>query len=102
MATGPEMDIVLQSLQQSVAAMRDDMRRMATSIEIVGRLDERMTWVVQTVNAQITELRSLDGRIRTLENAAPVSARAVTLVERALWAAACAAVFFVSKQAGLS
>lgn len=63
MATGPEMDIVLQSLQQSVAAMRDDMRRMATSIEIVGRLDERMTWVVQTVNAQITELRALDGRL---------------------------------------
>lgn len=95
-------DMTLQSMQQSVSAMRDDMRRMATSIEIVGRLDERMTWVVQTVNTQIAELRALDTRVRTLESAAPISARTVTLVERAIWMAACAAVFFVSKKTGLS
>ena len=98
-------DQILDSLN----AIREDQREMRQSLSEVAKAMTRIAVVEERQsNTQLSVARAFkaienhEGRLDSLEKAEPEQKKAAKYVHHAVWAAACAAVYFVAKQAGLA
>lgn len=109
----------IQRIRDGVAEMKDAMREMAAAINRLAVIEERQNQdraaLERAFNAisdvakkhdhtttRVMEaVEKVDGRLRALEMAQPLQSKTAEWVEKAIFAAAAAAVMFVAGKAGL-
>ena len=109
----------MQRIREGVSEMKDAMREMAAAIDRLAVIEERQNQdraalerafgAISDMNkkrdqttARVMEVvEKIEARMRALEMAQPLQSRTAEWVEKAIFAAAAAAVMFVAGKAGL-
>ena len=109
----------MQRIREGVAEMKDAMREMAAAINRLAVIEERQNQdraalerafnAISDVNkkhdqttTRVMEIvEKIEGRMRALELAQPLQNKTAEWIEKAIFAAAAAAVMFVAGKAGL-
>jgi ssDNA-binding replication factor A large subunit len=81
--------------------MRAAIERMSEAVTRLALVEERQAAASTAIERLVQSLEKLDERLRRLEVAEPMQAKATEWVQSALWALAAAAVMFVAGKAGL-
>ena len=91
----------LDRMEKSHDETREALREMAAAITKLAVIEERQQASSTAIERLADEQKKLDERMRALELAEPMQVQAAEWVQRAVWAAAAAAVMFVAAKAGL-
>ena len=109
----------MQRIREGVAEMKDAMREMAAAVNRLAVIEERQNQdraalerafnAISDVNkkhdqttTRVMEIvEKIEGRMRALELAQPLQNKTAEWIEKAIFAAAAAAVMFVAGKAGL-
>ncbi len=91
----------IQRIREDQHAMRAAIERMSEAVTRLALVEERQAAASSAIDRMAQALEKLDERLRRLEVAEPMQAKAAEWVKSALWAAAAAAVMFVAGKAGL-
>ncbi len=91
----------IQRIREDQHAMRAAIERMSEAVTRLALVEERQAAASSAIDRMAQALEKLDERLRRLEVAEPMQAKAAEWVQSALWAAAAAAVMFVAGKAGL-
>ena len=91
----------IQRIREDQHAMRAAIERMSEAVTRLALVEERQTAASSAIDRLALTLERLDERLRRLEVAEPMQAKATEWVQSALWALAAAAVMFVAGKAGL-
>ncbi|TSE34713.1 hypothetical protein Tchar_01217 [Tepidimonas charontis] len=81
--------------------MRAAIERMSEAVTRLALVEERQAAASTAIDRIAQSLEKLDERLRRLEVAEPMQAKATEWVQSALWALATAAVMFVAGKAGV-
>ena len=88
-------------IREDQHAMRAAIERMSEAVTRLALVEERQTAASTAIERVVQSLERLDERVRRLEVAEPMQAKAAEWVQSAIWAAAAAAVMFMAAKAGL-
>lgn len=88
-------------IRESVDEMKSVMKEMASAITRLALVEERQAATSTALERLGEALTKLDERLRRLEVAEPMQAKATEWVQSALWALAAAAAMFVAGRVGL-
>ena len=91
----------IQRIREDQHAMRAAIERMSEAVTRLALVEERQAAASTAIERLVQSLERLDERLRRLEVAEPMQAKAAEWVQSALWAAAAAAAMFVAGKAGL-
>lgn len=91
----------IQRIREDQHAMRAAIERMSEAVTRLALVEERQTAASSAIDRMAQALEKLDERLRRLEVAEPMQAKAAEWVQSAVWAAAAAAAMFVAGKAGL-
>ena len=91
----------IQRIREDQHAMRAAIERMSEAVTRLALVEERQTAASSAIDRLAQALEKLDERLRRLEVAEPMQAKAAEWVQSAVWAAAAAAVMFIAAKAGL-
>lgn len=91
----------IQRIREDQHAMRAAIERMSEAVTRLALVEERQAAASTAIERLVQSLERLDGRLRRLEMAEPMEAKAAEWVQSAVWAAAAAAVMFIAGKAGL-
>lgn len=91
----------IQRIREDQYAMRAAIERMSEAVTRLALVEERQSAASSAIDRMAQALEKLDERLRRLEVAEPMQAKAAEWVQSALWAAAAAAVMFLAGKAGL-
>ena len=75
--------------------------RMSEAVTRLALVEERQAAASTALERLVQTLEKVDERLRRLEVAEPMQAKATEWVQSAVWAAAAAAVMFMAGKAGL-
>jgi hypothetical protein len=99
---------MIEVLVHKVSKMEASMDKMADAVTKLAVVEERQTAHHAALERAFNSIAGINDkfdkllqRIERLEGAAPLNTQAQKWVERALWAAAAAAVMYVAKKVGL-
>lgn len=81
--------------------MRAAIERMSEAVTRLALVEERQTAASTAIERIVQSQEKLDERLRRLEVAEPMQAKAAEWVQSAIWAAAAAAVVFMAGKVGL-
>jgi len=88
-------------VKEELRGLRDALQRMSEAITRLALIEERQAAASQAIERVMATVEKIDERVRALEVADPMQTKTAEWVERALWAAATAAVMFVAAKVGL-
>ena len=91
----------IQRIREDQHAMRTAIERMSEAVTRLALVEERQAAASSALDRLAQTLEKLDERLRRLEVAEPMQAKAAEWVQSAVWAAAAAAVMFMAGKAGL-
>lgn len=91
----------IQRIREDQHAMRAAIERMSEAVTRLALVEERQAAASTAIERLVKSLERLDERLRRLEVAEPMQAKAAEWVQSAVWAAAAAAVMFMAGKAGL-
>jgi hypothetical protein len=91
----------IQRIREDQHAMRAAIERMSEAVTRLALVEERQTAASSAIDRLALTLEKLDERLRRLEVAEPMQAKAAEWVQSALWALAAAAAMFIAGKAGL-
>ena len=91
----------IQLIREDQHAMRAAIERMSEAVTRLALVEERQAATSTAIERLVQSIERLDERLRRLEVAEPMQAKAAEWVQSALWAAAAGAVMFVAGKAGL-
>jgi len=91
----------IQRIREDQHAMRAAIERMSEAVTRLALVEERQTAASTAIDRLAQTLEKLDERLRRLEVAEPMQAKATEWVQAAVWAAAAATVMFMAGKAGL-
>lgn len=91
----------IQRIREDQHAMRAAIERMSEAVTRLALVEERQAAASSAIDRMAQALEKLDERLRRLEVAEPMQAKAAEWVQSAVWAAAAAAVMFLAGKAGL-
>lgn len=91
----------IQRIREDQHAMRAAIERMSEAVTRLALVEERQSAASTAIERIAQSLEKLDERLRRLEVAEPMQAKAAEWVQSVLWAAAAAAVMFMAGKAGL-
>ena len=91
----------IQRIREDQHAMRTAIERMSEAVTRLALVEERQAAASSEIDRMARALEKLDERLRHLEMAEPMQAKATEWVQSAVWAAAAAAVMFMAGKAGL-
>ena len=91
----------LDRMEKTQDETRDTLREMAAAINKLAVIEERQQVASSAIERLMAEHKKIDERLRALEIAEPMQVQATEWVQRAVWAAAVAAVMFAAGKAGL-
>lgn len=91
----------IQSIREDQHAMRAAIERMSEAVTRLALVEERQSATSTAIERLVQSMEKLDERLRRLEVAEPMQAKAAEWVQSAVWAAAAAAVVFMAGKAGL-
>lgn len=91
----------IRRIREDQHAMRAAIERMSEAVTRLALVEERQSAASTAIERLAQSLERLDERLRRLEVAEPMQAKAAEWVQSALWAAAAAAAVFVASKAGL-
>lgn len=91
----------IQRIREDQHAMRAAIERMSEAVIRLALVEERQATASTAIERLVQSIDRLDGRLRRLEVAEPMQAKATEWVQSAVWAAAAAAVMFMAGKAGL-
>ena len=91
----------IQRIREDQHAMRAAIERMSEAVTRLALVEERQAAASTAIERLVQSLEKLDERLRRLEVAEPIQAKAAEWVHSALWAAASAAVVFIAAKEGL-
>jgi hypothetical protein len=91
----------IQRIREDQHAMRAAIARMSKAVTRLALVEERQTAASSAIDRLALTLEKLDERLRRLEVAEPMQAKAAEWVQSALWALAAAAAMFIAGKAGL-
>ena len=91
----------IQRIREDQHAMRAAIERMSEAVTRLALVEERQAAASTAIERLVQSLERLDERLRRLEVAEPMQAKAAEWVQSAVWAAAAAAVMFMAGKAGL-
>lgn len=91
----------IQRIREDQHAMRAAIERMSEAVTRLALVEERQAAASTAIERLAQSLERLDERLRHLEVAEPMQAKAAEWVQSAVWAAAAAAVMFMAGKAGL-
>ena len=91
----------IQRIREDQHAMRAAIERMSEAVTRLALVEERQTAASTAIERIVQSQEKLDERLRHLEVAEPMQAKAAEWMQSAVWAAAAAAVMFMAGKAGL-
>lgn len=91
----------IQRIREDQSAMRVAIERMSEAVTRLALVEERQAAASTAIERLVQSLEKADERLRRLEVAEPMHAKAAEWVQSAVWAAAAAAVMFMAGKAGL-
>ena len=91
----------IQRIREDQHAMRAAIERMSEAVTRLALVEERQAAASTAIDRLAQSLEKLDERLRHLEVAEPMQAKATEWVQAALWALATAAAMFIAGKAGL-
>ena len=91
----------IQRIREDQHTMRVAIERMSEAVTRLALVEERQAAASTAIERLAQSLEKLDERLRHLEVAEPMQAKAAEWVQSAVWATAAAAVMFVAAKAGL-
>lgn len=91
----------IQRIREDQRAMRTAIERMSEAVTRLALVEERQSSASSAIERLAQTLEKLDERLRRLEVAEPMQAKATEWVQSALWALATAAAMFMAGKAGL-
>jgi len=93
----------IQRIREDQHAMRAAIERMSEAVTRLALVEERQAAASTAIERLAKSLEKLDERLRHLEVAEPMQAKAAEWVQSAIWAlaAASAAAMFIAGKAGL-
>ena len=91
----------IQRIREDQHAMRAAIERMSEAVTRLALVEERQATASTALERLVQALEKVDERLRRLEVAEPMQAKATEWVQSAVWAAAAAAVVFMAGKAGL-
>jgi len=91
----------IQRIREDQHAMRAAIERMSEAVTRLALVEERQAAASTAIERLVQSLERLDERLRRLEVAEPMQAKATEWVQSALLALATAAAMFVAGKAGL-
>ena len=91
----------IQRIREDQHAMRAAIERMSEAVTRLALVEERQAAASSAIDRLAQSLEKLDERLRHLEVAEPMQAKATEWVQAALWALATAAAMFIAGKAGL-
>ena len=91
----------IQRIREDQHAMRAAIERMSEAVTRLALVEERQAAASTAIERLVQSLERLDERLRRLEAAEPMQAKATEWIQKAVWAAAAAAVMFVAGKKGL-
>jgi hypothetical protein len=91
----------IQRIREDQHAMRAAIERMSEAVTRLALVEERQAAASTAIERLVQSLDKLDERVRHLEVAEPMQAKATEWVQAALWALATAAAMFIAGKAGL-
>lgn len=95
------ISVKLDLLHEDVGDMKEAIKTLATSINRLAIVEERLGYTSQALERAFTALEKVEARISALESQAVVSKQTNVWADRALWGAAAAAAMYVAEQTGL-
>ena len=91
----------IERIREDQHAMRAAIERMSEAVTRLALVEERQAAASTAIDRLVQSLERLDERLRRLEVAEPMQAKAAEWVRSAVWAAAAAAVMFIADKVGL-
>ena len=91
----------IQRIREDQHAMRAAIERMSEAVTRLALVEERQAAASTAIDRLAQTLERLEERLRRLEVAEPMQAKAAEWVQSALWALATAAAMFMAGKAGL-
>jgi len=91
----------IQRIREDQHAMRTAIERMSEAVTRLALVEERQAVASSAIDRLAQTLEKLDERLRHLEVAEPMQAKATEWVQAAVWALAAAAAMFIAGKAGL-
>ena len=88
-------------IREDQHAMRTAIERMSEAVTRLALVEERQAATSQAIGRVMETVEKIELRVRSLEIAEPMQAKAAEWVQSAVWAAAAAAVMFMAAKAGL-
>lgn len=91
----------IQRIREDQHAMRAAIEHMSEAVTRLALVEERQASTSQAIERVMETVEKIELRVRSLEIAEPMQAKAAEWVQSAVWAAAAAAVMFMAGKAGL-
>lgn len=91
----------LDRMEKTQDETRATLRDVATALNKLAVIEERQQATSTAIERLAAEQKRIDERLRALEVAEPMQVQAAEWVQRAVWAAAAAAVMFMAGKAGV-
>lgn len=91
----------IQRIREDQHAMRAAIERMSEAVTRLALVEERQAAASTAIDRLVQSLEKLDERVRHLEVAEPMQAKATEWVQSAMWAMAAATAMFIAGKAGL-
>lgn len=91
----------IQRIREDQYAMRSAIERMSEAVTRLALVEERQAATSTAIERLSSVMEKLDERLRKLEIAEPLQAKATEWVQSAVWAAAAATAMFIAGKAGL-
>lgn len=101
----PENDVAslvahFQILHGDVGEIKEVLKELSRAINRLALVEERQAHTSAAVERAFVAIERIEERLIKLEMAAPSARRTTDWVDRAVWAAAAAAVMFIAVKAG--
>lgn len=90
-----------QALLEEQRVMREAITRMSEAVTRLALVEERQASTSQAIERVMETVEKIELRVRSLEIAEPMQAKASEWVMGAVWALCAAAAMFVAAKAGL-
>lgn len=95
------LDTRLETLHGDVGEMKTVLRELTQAITKLALIEERQTQAAAAQERAFAALKDVESRVSKIEHKLPEISRSSVWVDRAVWAAAAAALTFAAKKVGL-
>ena len=88
-------------LHDDVGEVRSVLRELTSAITKLALVEERQAMATDALNRAFSAISKCEGRLSEIEKKMPSFDRTALWVDKAVWAAAAAALVYIAKAAGL-